>query len=459
MSKGIKKISENVILDGRALTLTNGLITDNGVFPIGTLRCNPTTKGLEFKAGENTFNKFDAAELLGDGSIIERLIATDAVTTNKIKNYNITTNKLADLSVTTQKLANLAVTEAKISNEAVTESKLAINSVSTSKLKDRSVTAIKIALKGVEEENYNDESVSTRALANASVTNTKLATNSVLTKHVKDLNITHEKLATGSVHGEVIPNKGIVTTHLNDDSVTTIKLANGAVTTAKIEDKQITEIKLADLSVSTRALINESVTNAKLADNSVGTSNIIDKSVTNEKLSQPLQNTLRDAVLYEGNDVNLRGNLHVKANIIAEGDIEGARVLNAVYMDLAEAYIPGEKLEPGDIVEMREDGKVYKATWRFIHDTAIVGVVSDEYAACYGATKKELENGSKIAVGLIGKVHVKVDGPCKLGMKIMVGKNGTALASSNCGDRKIGKCLETSNKEGVNKVLCLIYPN
>ncbi|MGL5507072.1 MAG: hypothetical protein ACRDB0_04135, partial [Paraclostridium sp.] len=157
MSQGIKKISENVIIDGRALTLTNGSINDNGVIPVGSLRCNTVTKGLEYKASLNTFSKFDALGLLIDGSIIERLLATNSVVTNKIKDLNVTTQKLADLSVITSKLDNNSVTEIKLANAAVTENKVKDFSITNSKLADRSVNNIKIALKGIEEENYADK--------------------------------------------------------------------------------------------------------------------------------------------------------------------------------------------------------------------------------------------------------------------------------------------------------------
>lgn len=461
MSKGIKKISENVVVDGRAFTLTNGSITDNGVFPVGTLRCNPTTKGLEFKSGTNMFSKFDAASLLADGSIIERLIATNAVTTNKIKDLNITTAKLADKSVTTPKLADSAVTTIKIGDSQVTEIKLAPSSVTTTKVKDRNITSTKIGLKQVLDEHIGDAQVTNRALSNYSVTDIKLATDSVVTNKIKNRNVTTEKLAIGSVHGSIIPDSGIVTNHLQDSSVTTVKLANGAVTTIKIGDKQVTEPKLADASVSTRIIINKSVTNAKLADNSVGTINIQDNSVTINKLSPELKNDLDRVVKYDdSNNVNLKNNLTVNGKIKANGDIEGARVLNAVYMDLAEAYIPGEELEPGDIVEMRYDGKVYKAYKEHMLNSTIVGVVSDEYASCYGATQEELESGAKVAVGLIGKVHVKVMGPCNIGMKVSAHHDGAGKASyCEPSSRIIGKCLEQSTETGINKVLCLIYPN
>ena len=146
-------------------------------------------------------------------------------------------------------------------------------------------------------------------------------------------------------------------------------------------------------------------------------------------------------------------NITANGNISCNGVITASKVYNAVYNDLAEGYIPGEKLEPGDIVEIREDGKVYKAEY---NSNKIVGVVSDEFADCYGASVKEIKSGEKIAVGLIGKVHVKVKGAVKIGDTICCLEQGIGASFNG---RKIGKALETKHENGIYKVLCLIYPN
>ena len=87
-------------------------------------------------------------------------------------------------------------------------------------------------------------------------------------------------------------------------------------------------------------------------------------------------------------------------------------------------------------------------------------VVLKEYFTDY--TEEELEAGTKIAVGLIGKVHVNVVGPVKLGEKVGLYKDGSATTVANNNlvkDYIIGKALETNEEHGLKKVLCLIYPN
>ena len=145
-------------------------------------------------------------------------------------------------------------------------------------------------------------------------------------------------------------------------------------------------------------------------------------------------------------------------NLHCTGDIEGNRVYFMTYQDLAEAYIPGEDMQPGDIVAMREDGLVYKAN---AFDQCIVGVISNEFANCLGATAEEIKKGSKVAVGTIGKIHVNVRGPVKLGQQIHVmGADSGVGSASWTTINSIGKALETieCGTNEINKVLVQIRP-
>ena len=128
------------------------------------------------------------------------------------------------------------------------------------------------------------------------------------------------------------------------------------------------------------------------------------------------------------------------------------------YADIAEGYVPGEELEAGDIVELREDGKVYKAYSNGL-PAVIVGVISDEYATCYGASKEEIEDGSKVAVALVGKVHVNIKGSIKIGDEIKVNNIPGVGCSWSNNKIVIGKALETIEEDGMHKVLCLIKPS
>ena len=49
MADGIKKVSENVIVDRRALVITDPTVKDNDAISIGALQSNPSTRGLKMK--------------------------------------------------------------------------------------------------------------------------------------------------------------------------------------------------------------------------------------------------------------------------------------------------------------------------------------------------------------------------------------------------------------------------
>lgn len=459
MGAGIKKLSENVVAIGRALTLSNETVADNSVIPIGTLRCNPTTNGLSFKKANNSYMPFDAASTLALDSITSNLLKNSCVITTKIADLNVTEAKLANLSVTSGKLGNLAVTETKIANNAVTGAKLAENTVTSSKYANASITGIKIMENTIDGSKLLDNTIPTTKYMNLSVTGAKIANNTIEGIKLLDKSVTNSKLADGSVHGNAIADGGILTSKYADASITQGKIANGAIIQTHIAVGGVAGINLQNNSVTNDKLADNTVTSQKIADGAITGLKYANLSISKGKLTPDLANDIDNSVKYEGNNVNLKGSLNVTGNIEAQGNITGARVYNATYMDLAEAYTPGEKLEVGDIVSIREDGKVYKCDDML--DTGIVGVVSDMYAACYGASYTELQRGDKVAVGLIGKVPVKVYGAVTTGQAILPFSNGVGYGclANDVREYRIGKALETKETEDTGLVMCLIYPN
>ena len=123
----------------------------------------------------------------------------------------------------------------------------------------------------------------------------------------------------------------------------------------------------------------------------------------------------------------------------------------------SDGLVMATALDSTDIVAMAEDGKVYKAN--SIND-CIVGIVSDEYACCYGALENEIEAGEKVPVGMIGQIHVKVKGPVRLGQKISL-SNEAGIGEANwMNGMNIGKALESieCNYGEVHRVLVQVRP-
>jgi hypothetical protein len=173
------------------------------------------------------------------GSVATAMIASSAVTDDKLASNSVTNAKIADSAVNTAEIADVAVTTAKIADVNVT----------TAKIADANVTAAKIA----------SDAVTTDKILNANVTADKLASNSV----------TNAKIADSAVDSAEIASSAVTTAKIADLNVTTGKLADGAVTTAKITDANVTEGKLASDSVVTAKIADGAVTSAKIANDTI----------------------------------------------------------------------------------------------------------------------------------------------------------------------------------------------
>lgn len=462
MADGIKKISENVTVDKRALVITDPTVPDNDAISIGALQSNPAEKGLKIKVAKNTYSYFDAAHFIMRGTIVTDLLADECVTEPKLGPKAVTEPKLNDSAVSTRTVIDLNITEPKIGPKAVTETKIGDQALVNRHYKDKSISNNKIEDNTLENVKFKDKTLTNSKIADATIIDTLIADKAIKNRHLDLSIVRNENLDNESVYGSKIKIKGVEQKHLADNAVNTINVLNGAITGIKIPPKQIGPEHLIEQAVNTIHYANNSVTNIKLAQDSVGTINLINKSVTKNKLGDDVVSLIGDPVQYDSDDnVSLRKNLTVNGNINAIGNITAAKVYNAVFMDIAEGYEPqeGEIFIPGDIVAVNDAGKLERAT---PSEYPIVGIVSEEYAACYGATEEELKTGKKIAVGLIGKVHVNVAGPVKLGDKIGLFKSGygASIKTNNIvKDYIIGKALESSEDGGLKKVLCLIYPN
>ena len=425
MALGIKKITESVIEEGRALTTIGTFFDANENNKEGKITVNDNL-AID-PGGLFTYNSLE-------GGIIRMKVAQDeqirinadqtlylqSVTTRVIKDQNITTEKIKDAAVT------------------------------TAKIKDRNVTSNKIALNAIKNEHLNKVDASD---ADRTVHSHNIKNGSITTEKIADRAVTSDKLAKDSVLTDKIKDSAVITDKIKDNAVTFDKLG---------KDVQNRIIALEDKVVN----LEKSIKDLK---------NYVDKEISALKnefsafkdeikkyINQAIENaTIPNVVVHNGSKSigkKYGGGSTEIINLHCTGDIEGNRVYYMTYQDLAEAYIPGEYLEPGDIVAMREDGLVYKAN---AFDQCIVGVVSDEFANCLGATIEEIEKGWKVAVGTVGKVHVNVRGPVKLGQKIQV--IGADLGIGNAtwtGVNNIGKSLETieCGLDEINKVLVQIRP-
>ena len=436
MALGVKKITESVIEEGRAL-LTIGkfydseannkkgtiTVNDNHAIDPGGLFTFVSSEGgiLRIKTDFNMQDRINADQTLSLLSVTTRVIDNQAVTTAKIADLNVTTAKIANLNVTTNKIANSAVT--------------------TEKIKDRNVTSEKIAINAILNEHLNAEDApdSERSVANHNIRN-----DAITTEKIKDSAVTTSKIANNAVIFEKLGED--VQDRITALEKEVIRLDKEIIRLRSDMDNEFIKVRQEmsymdqELREYTRTQIQEFQDKYNL-DNAVS---------HNGRLSVGQKHN--EGITDERDRSTELINLH------CTGDIQGNRVNYMTYQDLAEAYMPGEHLEAGDIVALHEDGLVYKAN---ALDRCIVGVISDEFANCLGATPEEIERGWKVAVGTIGKVHVNIKGPVKLGQQIHVLGAEIGIGSASwTAVNSIGKALETIDcgLNEINKVLVQIRP-
>lgn len=422
MALGIKKITESVVEDDRSLIMLGKLsgdkveFNDNKAVPVGAIISDAKTTGgkatLRVKSDENQQVRIDAHTTIAPLSIQHDELNKDSVITDKIKDLAVTDKKLAKDSVITVKIKDLAVTESKLGPSSVTVSKI----------------------------------------MNGAVTEPKIYDSAVTTPKIKNDNVTRDKLSP-ALRNELDGLRKSIT-----------DLDNRFKSHVAESDRKFDQLfnKVAQLENDIRLLRTEMYTKLQELESKLKTeiNNTIEKY------------NLKNAVIHHNYDImgdkdtagkytsTPLSDIKCSGNITCAGDINGKRVFFMTYQDLAEAYIPGEALEAGDIVAIHNDGKVYKAE---AMNDCVVGVISNEFANCLGASKEELFNGSKVAVGMIGKVHVKVKGPIKLGQYI-----GISLSDSGVGcglgmaveSKGIGKALEEydCDFDEIHEVLVQIRP-
>ena len=314
MAVGIKKITESVIEDGRALTYcfssedgAEFSITDNSAIDPGAIFSSYGSNGcfIRIKRGNDVYEKLHAVKTL----------APQTVETSLIKDQNVTTEKIKDAAVITAKIADSAVTTIKIANNAVT----------TAKIKDQNVTNAKLA--GVSDDKKdNERAVSTEKIRNSAITTIK----------IKDQNVTTEK----------IKDAAVTTVKIKDASITAPKIVNSAVTTAKIADQNVTTDKIHDAAIITRKVADEAITWSKL-HNEVVTyiKEEIDKKIreSEERMKAYIAEATKHMLRHDGNG-NVNGqngsssinNLKINndfecENIKANDTIDGRRVYNMTY--------------------------------------------------------------------------------------------------------------------------------
>lgn len=120
---------------------------------------------------------------------------------------------------------------------------------------------------------------------------------------------------------------------------------------------------------------------------------------------------------------------------------------SAKYADLAEKYTTDKHYEPGTVIVVAQGGDS-EATASFELGQRVIGVVSTNPAHVMN------DESTGQAIGLTGRLPVKVTGPIKKGQTIIATPDGYAIAGN--GQNVFGQALETNLNTGVKLVECII---
>ena len=469
MSHGVRKVNEYLISDGRALIITELLDLSSDIdiwssIANGSLYVNPEEGTLKFKkinSAKGVWSTFSASGIIRENSIVNNLLA----------DYSIDGEKIAAGAISTRNIENYAITGEKIMNESVTEKHIAKGSLTGKVFIDNSISGIKIVDYSIDGSKITQRSLDKFALKLGTLTGDEIKDKSIPSYKlisvdgsiIENNSIDGDKLKNNSINGRTkILSNSITNSELGEKCIKNYNLSLKCIDSENLMDGVVTKEKYADLSIYNDKIANNTIEGSKLALKTIKGDNIAYTTINKENLSIELQNSLDNVVLYENGVAQINGDARVTGNIYAATDncsqnITGFKVFNPVFKDFAEAFEYVEVLSYGDIVEITDDGKVKKAT---PNSTKVIGVVSNSYAMCFGATSKELDEKSKMPIGLLGQVYVNIVGSVEAGDFIISCGEGIGKAIKPNGNYErgsvVGKALETNNNNDIKKVLCLV---
>lgn len=482
---GVQKVNEHIMKPGRTIILTT-FISNPSSLPLGTLYNDYKNGQVSYVAldedGNKAWFKWDVNKLFGNKSIEGYTLKDDSISTDKIQDYAITTNKIELEAITSDQIKDKSITTEKLDDNIISSEKLIDNCISTNKIIDNAINSNKIQDKSITKEKLVDNIINEQLIADKSISTDKIQDKTITTSKIKDANITNELIADNAIDTNKIKNLNITTDKLDDSCVTYDKLANGSIKDEKIPDFAIKDkhIKAVDGS----KIINNSIEHIKLSNNCIDTNNYIDGSISFDKFDTDIKNKFNktlsiedskiiDQLTYENvvhcpsnfiihND-NEECSLKITGNIEATGDITGARTFNPYFADIAEAYIPTQKLYPGDLVCLSKKGNLKIEKFDGTNGDRFLGVVSNKYATLLGATKEDIEAERMIPVCLIGRLRVNIGkgfDNCYVGNYLSLintdHNNYEIVISKTKDNNTFGRLLEDKNINS-NFVLCQLW--
>lgn len=477
MSHGVRKINEYIIRDGRAIILTKPLSNDislekwNGIQD-GTLFLEPISGTVKYKKkanAKNVWSKFLPVDMFDQQTITEELIKNEAITNLKLAPNSVYNKNIKDGEITNSKFYPKTIEEDSLKPLSYTGKIFIDNSINGSKIIDNTTNGDKLITRSVDGNKLKLNTITNSELGSNCVTiaNNALSNEVVITTKIGNQAVTDIKMAQNSItiNNNALSNEVVITNKIASQAITNSKMAQNSITRTNnaLEDGVVINSKIADYAITDTKLAQNSITlaNNALSNRVVVGTKIALNNIYREHLDSAINTILSNAVQLIGGTATVGGHLKVDGNIQATYNnltqtITGFKVFNPVFKDFAEAFMSNEILSIGDIVEIENGDYVKKSSY---HSRKIIGIVSDQFALCLGATEDEIKENKKVAIGLVGRLKVNVVGQVEIGDYIVSCGDGIGIASKkHIAGAIIGKALENKSSWGIDKIYCLIQP-
>ncbi|AQY02034.1 hypothetical protein [Microbacterium foliorum] len=207
-----------------------------GMVQMSAMLVNQDSTAGDCYLDDIVIRKVFGGELLVDGAITAREIATNAITADKVLARAITTTKIAANAVTANEIAALTITAGEIASNAITAAKIAALAIQAGHIAANAITADKIDAGAITTIKLAALAITSEKIAANAITASELTANAITSKHT----ITGARFRTSAVANRGIDINSLGLTMFNSAGQPTVMMdaTNGdAIFTGTIRNK------------------------------------------------------------------------------------------------------------------------------------------------------------------------------------------------------------------------------
>ena len=269
------------------------------------------------------------SEKIKAGAIDAQAIATDAITAEKIKANEIGANHIASNAITSDKIMANSIIATKIATGAIETRNIKANAIGTNHIASNQITAEKIRAGTLTAREIASNAITSEKINANAITAQKIASDAVETQHIKANAVTANQLNANAVTAEKILSGAITSDKIMANAIIADKIASNAITTTKIATNAITAQKIAGDAIESNHIKAGSIIAGKLASNSIVAGNIATDAVIARNIKAGSIEAEKLAVNSVGANVIQAGAIltdHLHSNSITSGKIQAGAI-------------------------------------------------------------------------------------------------------------------------------------